>query len=318
MDETSDDQAPEQSLEDRVAAQFDIVDEVEEEPADDEPEVQAEAEEEPEAEATDDEATTEEESDEPELATVEIEGLTFEVPTDQAEAIKESVMRHADYTQKTQKVADTMRSLELQREQIELAQKAAEFDKSVSQERQAIAQIDAWLRQANETDLQSMDAKEIAILGTEIAKHKEYRSQLEQTIQGKEAEFNETLESLQKEQLQKGQEALQKAIPGWDGDMAKAVSQYAQTLGFTEAELKNASDPRAIIALNKARLYDELKASTGDVIQKAKEAPAIRPKAKNPMPDAVKQRLNKRNAIKRAKTPQEKEAAILGRVADMF
>ena len=45
----------------------------------------------------------------------------------------------------------------------------------------------------------------------------------------------------------------------WDKDR-QSILAYGEKLGFTPDELKNATDPRAVIALDKARRYDELMA----------------------------------------------------------
>jgi len=43
----------------------------------------------------------------------------------------------------------------------------------------------------------------------------------------------------------------------WESDRQRIV-QYAQSIGYSPEEISNAYDPRAIVAINKARLWDEL------------------------------------------------------------
>lgn len=303
------DQAVEQSMEDRIAAQFGVDEAIDEEPEADEPEA-------PEVEAEADadesqEAAADEESVEP-LETIEIEGTEYEVPT----ALKQSFMRQSDYTQKTQRIADTMRALELQQESLEQSKREQEFYQSISQELQSVNQIDNWLNQ--QRDWNAMSSEEMMRTKLEMDSYRDYRNQLANVIGQKQQEFNASQEKAHRDLLEKGHDALRKAIHGWDDAMAKSVSEYAISEGFTEKEINTITDPRWVKALHKAKLFDELQAGASQAVKAAKEPPAIKPKSARPMPEDVKRKLNYRKSMKAAKTPQDKAKLIESRVADMF
>ena len=70
--------------------------------------------------------------------------------------------------------------------------------------------------------------------------------------------------------LAQQQDALLKAIPEWGNpDKAKAektlLIEWGQKLGFSSDELKNIFDHRAVVALRKAALYDQMMSKRGNI-----------------------------------------------------
>jgi hypothetical protein len=70
--------------------------------------------------------------------------------------------------------------------------------------------------------------------------------------------------------LAQQQDAMLKAIPEWaNPDKAKAektlLIEWGQKLGFSSDELKNIFDYRAVVALRKAALYDQMMTKRGNI-----------------------------------------------------
>jgi hypothetical protein len=70
--------------------------------------------------------------------------------------------------------------------------------------------------------------------------------------------------------LAQQQDAMLKAIPEWaNPDKAKAektlLIEWGQKLGFSSDELKNIFDHRAVVALRKAALYDQMMTKRGNI-----------------------------------------------------
>jgi len=110
------------------------------------------------------------------------------------------------------------------------------------------------------------------------------------------------------------QERLLERIPEWrDESIAakekQAVISYAQSIGFSEQELATASDSRAIEALRKAYLYDELMAKKPVAQKKVKKAPKV---VKSGTPKTKKQVSANRNkqALERLSKTGSKDAAV--------
>jgi hypothetical protein len=111
------------------------------------------------------------------------------------------------------------------------------------------------------------------------------------------------------------QEKLLEALPEWkDPDVAmkekQAIISYAQrNLGFSEDELASTSDSRAVLALRKAYLYDELMAKKPVAQKKVKKAPKV---TKSGKPTTKAQSNAKRNkqALERLNKTGSKDAAV--------
>ena len=73
-----------------------------------------------------------------------------------------------------------------------------------------------------------------------------------------------------KAKLAQEQEALVAAIPEWkDSKKAKAekamLIEFGQKIGYSEDELKNVFDHRAVLTLRKAALYDQMMSKRGQI-----------------------------------------------------
>jgi hypothetical protein len=117
-----------------------------------------------------------------------------------------------------------------------------------------------------------------------------------------------------KQKLAEEQNRLLERIPEWrDEEVAtrekQAVIGYAQRLGYTEQELAVASDSRAIEALRKAYLYDELMAKRPEAQKKVKKAPKT---VKAGTPTSKKQIASgrKKQAFDRLAKTGSKDAAV--------
>jgi hypothetical protein len=107
--------------------------------------------------------------------------------------------------------------------------------------------------------------------------------------------------------LAEGAARLAELIPEYADDAKRpavqaAIRTYAQSVGFSADELAEASDPRAVVVLDKARRYDELVARAKNV------RPAVvqtaRPGAARVAPNKAKQ------ALERLKRTGSDDAAI--------
>ena len=114
--------------------------------------------------------------------------------------------------------------------------------------------------------------------------------------------------------LAEQQQRLLERIPEWrDESIAaqekQAVIQYAQRIGFTEQELQSASDSRAIEALRKAYLYDELMAKKPVAKKKVSKAPKV---TKSGKPSSKKEITanRKSQALNRLKKTGSKDDAV--------
>ena len=306
----SDDQAVEQSLEDRIGNMFD--------PGgpSDEPEVvdEASSEEQPEVAEGDDEAQPQEDTSE-DYQEVEYEGEVWQVPPKLAKAI----MQERDYTQKTQQLADQRRALELQQKEIVLWNEQQKFGASVAEDSRKLELLDEYIKHVESTtDWKSLTTDEIVRARLELDQLNRQKQELQTTLHGKYQEFQQKQNSERSKIKQELEQHLAKSIPSWSPDTKSAIEKYAQSNGYPEMAVQNMSAMDYQIAW-KAMQFDRLQAEKGKAVSKASKAPpVVKPGAVNPMPKDVQDKLNFRKAIKKAPTSSDKARLIEQRLAKMF
>ena len=214
---------------------------------------------------------------------VKVSGEEVEVTLDE---LLNGYSRTADYQKKTQSLAEQRKAVEAERVKIEEAAKTRE---TYSQRLQVIEQL---LQQQNQTeDLSSLKAEDPVAYAIAMAEKVEREKQL-QAVQAERQRVQQEQMAHQQSQLQKhiqGEQAkLMEAIPEFKDDVKaevvrRDIRNYAKSIGFTDQELSQVYDSRAVLALYKAAQYDKLMANKGAATKKVATAPkTIRPGTSNP------------------------------------
>ena len=218
---------------------------------------------------------TEETSDDEEFEELELEGKKYRVPA----ALKSNFMMQADYTRKTQELAEQRR--EVAERQRAIAHQA-EVAESLVEDRANLRAHDASLEQFANLDwgrLFDENPTEAQKLDFQFRRLKEQREQIARGIAQK---VHQSTEAAQRETARAAQESariLQQSIPEWGPQLQQKLRGYAQAQGYDEAELGDVTDHRAISILRKAMLYDEIK--SGKQAPKPKKSP-VKPLAQPP------------------------------------
>lgn len=191
------------------------------------------------------------------LYTVTVDGKPEQVSVKE---LSNGYLRQRDYTQKTQALAEERRQLEPQKAQ-------------VSQERQQYAQLLPLVVQFLQT--QHPPEPPPQLIDSDPIEYQRQRAHFDahqrrlhasmaeqQRLAGLMA--NDRSQHLQKI-VAEGREKLFEAVPEWKDPKKweadrQAVAKYAVELGYSEEEVGQATDPRAIIAIRKAMMYDQLMA----------------------------------------------------------
>jgi hypothetical protein len=256
--------------------------------------------------------TSNEESTAPQYSEVEFEGRQYQVPPE----LKDAIIRHADYTQKTQALAEQRKVFEHQQAQMRAAHIAQEFNHSIAPQLSEIAQIDAQLAQYDKVNWREIPADERSLHMLEMQRLEKLKDAKEKEVELKRGEhskqFHEQLAKLQSDAAA----LLKQRIPSWGEASAKEVRDWALNNGFTQDEVSSIHDPRHAEVLWKAAQYDKAKSSAKPVIAQAK---AAKPSSANPMPQHVKDKLafNKRLNATAPNSP-ERKATVEQRVGSLF
>jgi hypothetical protein len=285
------------------------VDQADDEGGDDE----GEEAEESEGDESEDESDDEEESDEDDerepVYTVKVDGQEVDVPL--SELVK-GYSRTADYTRKTQEVAQIRKQAE---------QAAQESIAARDQYAQRLVQLDQLLQQQapqepNWEELRATDPIEFAAQWADHQRRQQYQQQVQ-------AERQAIMQQQQREQmmqmqqrLEQGRQWLNQTIPEWkDAETAKAerasMKAYGKRYGYSDEELAQVADPRAVVLLRKAMLYDRMQEKRGQIKPAKKaDAPVMKPgPASTPSTKKVSQVVRAKQRL--AKTGKVSDAAEL-------
>lgn len=296
MPEANTDQAQGQSVEDRVASLF------ESEQAQEAPQVEAEAETEESEQPVEDEAE------------VEYEGQRYRVP----KALEKAILQEADYTRKTQEIANQRKLLEQSQSNVQLVMMENEFHQSVAEDVHNLKTLDKHIEAMENVDYNGMDSDQIVRHLADIQRGKSYREKLSSKIEKAHAEFKQQFGKQLTEAKAKSHDYLSKAVPGYTPESFKEARDYGSKLGFAEQVLDSIeADPKAASVLYKAMRFDALQANKATAVKRL-DAPVIKPGATKPMPQEVKDKLNYKKALKSAQTRDERNAIIQRRVEGMF
>lgn len=287
----------ESSIADRVAAQFGLTDQ---------PEEQEAAAPQPEETETAEAEAAPEETETAEFAEVEYDGQRYKVP----KPLEKAILQEKDYTQKSQANADKARQWEVLQEQGRLRNIEAAFEREMEPDIQKLRAYEAILKQ--QVDWNSMPMEEMVRTRAQRDQWRDEATALKETLSARRKEFGDKLDAALNDLRGKAVDAVSKSLPGWNEKSLTSLREYGKTEGYSEAELRGIdADPRHIRTLHKAMEYDRLMASKANAVKEANKAPPmVKPGATRPMPQAVKNELALKKAIKTSASSSDKAKNI--------
>jgi len=239
----------------------------------------------PEAEITDELLEGEEPPEEEEE--LDIDGQPLKVPKSLAEKLQARMMMQADYTQKTQAIAEQRREYEQQRQAFEWE---AQTKQELFKEEAQLHNVRERLQQFQSVNWQQAwqdNPQQAGAWQAEYTQLRDFHDRLNGHVEGRKSELAQKREQDTASTLARAAEMLNKPDPdrGWDGkfDASKrqALTEFGLNLGFTNEELSRTTHPRMIQTLNLAKIgYDALmkqrQTPTRAVAQPAAKVPTSR------------------------------------------
>lgn len=184
----------------------------------------------------------------------------------------------ADYTKKTQKLAEERKAVEADRAKIQEANKLRD------QYAQRLQMMEQFLQQQNKGEnleaLKEVDPIGYAVKVAEQAQREKQLAVLQQEqqriAQQQQAEQSERLQSHLAEESHK----LTSAIPGYGdaktGDqIRKDIRDYAKSIGWSDQELAGLYDSRAVLSLYHGMKYAKLQSNKPSIAKKVEAAPKM-------------------------------------------
>lgn len=197
-----------------------------------------------------------------------------ELEVDLDELVK-GYSRTADYTRKTQALAEQRKAIEAE------AQKVQEAKVLRDQYAQRLQLIEQMLAQQPEEDLSALKDTDPIGYAVKVAERAEREKQLAAVRQEREAVLAKQQAEHQQflqQHLRQEAERLVAVIPEYadevKGELVKReIRDYAKSIGFSDQELSQVYDHRAVVSLWKAAQYDKLMKSKPGAVKKVAEAP---------------------------------------------
>lgn len=289
-------ESPQEEQTETPEEEQEVVEEATDEVIDESQEVEEETEESEEVEDLTDE-TEEESEDEPDViteGTIEVDGEKLSV-----DEIKLGYMRQADYTKKTQAVAEQRKAAEEQTANYESTLSALLTASGADLSR--FDNVD-WEQAAVQNPDQYKQAK--AMYEQTKQTHDFIRAQADEHQQRSKAQQQAAMKENAKESLT----VLKSTIPNWNNDLYYSIGEYATgSLGVTTEEFNEVHDHRMITALYKAMQFDRAKTETQ---KKVKATPKKTLSGKKAEPKDLGKKDNYRKARDRLKKSGSMEDAV--------
>lgn len=223
---------------------------------------------------TDDDDEVEEE-EQPQTFRVKAAGEEKEVTL---EELMQGYQLGADYTKKTQEVAELRKANEAERQAIEESKKVRD---TYAQRLQAIEQ---FLTQGDSQEdlatLKENDPIGYAVKVAELTEKKEQlnavRAEQQRIAQQQQAEQSQAMQKFVAQEAQKLSQVLPEFSDKTKGEQTRnEIRNYGKSVGYTDDELAQVYDSRHVITLHKAMMYDKLQKSKPSVKKKVAEAPKM-------------------------------------------
>ena len=203
-----------------------------------------------------------------------VDGEEIEVDIDE---LINGYQRTADYTKKSQALAEQRKVIEAERQHLE----------QVKQERQAYAQklqaLDQFLSQQNKgEDLEALKETDPIGYAVKVAERTEREKQLavvraeqNRIAQQQQADQQQALQNHLKSEADKLNASIPELSTPKGDDIRKQIREYAKSVGWTDQELASVYDHRAVVALYKAMKFEQLQKSKPEIQKKVSQAPKM-------------------------------------------
>lgn len=218
-------------------------------------------------EAPEAEAETEADDDRSDWSEIEVDGEVWLAPP----VLKSAFLRQADYTRKTQELAEQRRRMEAEREAAGAHVAARARLHLLDEQARALEGLD-W------PALEAADPERARALAERRRTLAETRERAAFDLARREHETRLAQEAEEAEAVMATGRALAQEIEGWSPALAADLADYARSFGVEADELRQINDARLWRILHRAHLGETLARRLAEADRKAAR-PAVRPAA---------------------------------------
>lgn len=236
--------------------------------------------------------------------TVKVDGEEIEVSLDEA---LQGYQRQQAFTKRSQEAAEMRKAAEKEAAEAKQARDyyAQQLDVLAQQIQQTIPQEPDWVSLAKE-----VTAEEYNAIRAEYDNRQANLAKVEQERQALSQQQTAEQQKMLEEHLRAQRSDMLNRIPRWKDDDVRnkerlEVVEYARNIGFSEQEVAQATDARAVELLYKAMQWDNLQRKKPTAKKRTREAPKMakagQPRTKKQVASRSRQqsmsRLNKERSV---------------------
>lgn len=228
--------------------------------------------------------------------------------------LREGYMRQKDYSRKTAEVA---------RQREELAEKTRQaVEGERSRYMQELQTVHSMLIETAASELKGVDWNNLATNDPfEYVKLRNRADQFAQALsavqakqQAEQEKAKQEFEGRRKEAKAKAREVLEREIPGYNDNLHKSLVKSAEAFGYTEEEVGQWLDPRALKVLHAAHQYNQTKAVKPSADKKVATPPRVVKPGPAQASQAQQRHVAAINALRKSGSVQDAAAVIAARM----
>lgn len=255
------------------------------------------------------EGDEEEVEEQPEVYTVKVDGEEFEVTQDE---LLSGYSRTKSFTKRSMELAEQRKAFE---------QEAAQVKQMRDMYAQQLEQVQGQLQQAipeQEPDWAALakeyPAEDLIVYKAQLDQQKEQARHVEAERQRIQQEQAQEQQVFRQRHLEAQRAEMLDRIPAWSNEDTRnaerqEIIKYAQSRGFSQEEVSQASDSRAVELLYKAWQWDNLQKKTPAAKKKVKSAPKMA-KAGQPKSKAQVASRQRKQGLDRLNKERSVDAAV--------
>jgi len=205
---------------------------------------------------------------------LEHDGKKYRIP----KAIKPLVLMQADYTRKTQEVAETRKALEARETEI---RQQAETQQAYIDDLADLRALDKSLEQWKSVNWQQIEAEDplrAQSLWRQYQQLKESRQSMVGQLSEKYRQRSEEAQRDRAKRLQEAQATLAREIKDWSPQKARELTEFGAKHGLSESEIAELNfQPRLVKLLDLARMGEQLVSKQIAAAKAAPQQPEAKP-----------------------------------------
>lgn len=206
------------------------------------------------------------------LVDLELDGKIYRVP----EALKNERMMHADYTRKTQELAE-------QRRELEQAPNPAQESEEDLQDRGVVANLTNQLSEWENVDWDRWQAEDFLAAQSGWRQYQQMQQNLKdakERIATRDTQRTQRQQHTFAKAVEDAQRVITQDIKGWGPELASKVTDHARSLGFDDRTIQGLNtSPAAVKALWQSHMWAESQKQQSTANKKQVE-PLAKPKGR--------------------------------------